>query len=123
MAWQVRFVAGCVALIGLAGCMHPLHYPGTPCHHAGDRLLTQTAIGFAGSLVAHLSRHTANALGARAGQQVPGLSRLAVHLQGSGFLLTGPPSFHLMRQLTSLRYCGNCSTCICMEGTAHAGCA
>jgi hypothetical protein len=99
-----------MALPGLQIAWHPVKFSSTVPSPAGDRLLAQTVISSGGSLVAHLSRHKANALVAGAGQQVPGLSRLAVQLQGSGFLLTESPSFRLLRQLTSLRYCRSCST-------------
>ncbi|KAI7842734.1 hypothetical protein COHA_003663 [Chlorella ohadii] len=69
---------------------------------AGDRLVPLTAIGAGGGLTAHVSRAKANSLVAAAGQQWPGLGRLAVRHMGCAFLLTAEPSFQLMQRLTSL---------------------
>ena len=73
---------------------------------AGDRLVPLTAIGAGGGLTAHVSRAKANSLVAAAGQQWPGLGRLAVRHMGCAFLLTAEPSFQLMQRLTSLRWGG-----------------
>lgn len=70
---------------------------------AGDRLGSDTAVGAGGGLAVHASRAKANSLVGGAGQQLPGLGRLAVRHSGCGFLLTAPPSFLRLAHLTALR--------------------
>ncbi|PSC74844.1 F-box LRR-repeat 14 [Micractinium conductrix] len=69
---------------------------------AGDRLVAATRVAAGGSLAVHVSGAKANALVAAAGQQMPGLGRLAVTHVGCSFLLTAPPTFHRLTALTSL---------------------
>ena len=85
---------------------------------AGDRLVAATRVAAGGSLAVHVSGAKANALVAAAGQQMPGLGRLAVTHVGCSFLLTAPPTFHRLTALTSLRWVeaakrggGACAAC------------
>lgn len=70
---------------------------------AGDRIGADTAVGAGGGLAVHASRAKANSLVGAAGQQMPGLGRLAVRHTGCGFTLTAPPSFSRLAHLTALR--------------------
>lgn len=85
--------------------MHDGLHSAAAFHPPGDRLVPLTAIGAGGGLTAHVSRAKASSLLAAAGQQWPGLGRLAVRHTGCAFLLTAEPSFWRMQHLTALR-CG-----------------